>query len=90
MVPKTPQPGGIQSQPSRLMDDSFNAHLAEIQQQRRHQFVHCDAAIASTEHMAQDGHLKKVCKTEHRNNRQHHAIGCELLHMYVEGGQLTG
>jgi len=56
---------------------SSNAPLAEAQQQRRHQLVHRDTAIAATENMAQDADLKMVCKTGRSNNRQQHAIECE-------------
>ena len=77
MAPQTPQPDGMQSVPSRTTGASSNAPLAETQQQRRHRLVHCDAAIAATETMAQDAHLQKVRKTGRRNNRQQYAIGCE-------------
>jgi len=77
MAPQTPQPGVIQSESSRTVGASSNAPLAETQLQRRHQLVHRDAAIAATENMAQEVHLKKVPKTGRSNNRQQHAIGCE-------------
>jgi len=89
MAPQTPQPGGIQFEPSRTTGASSNALLAETQQQRRHQLVHHDSAIAVTENMAQDAHFKKVPKTGPRNIRQQHAIECEQLHISVSGGQLT-
>jgi hypothetical protein len=53
---------------------SFNEPLAETPLQSRHQLVHRDAAIAATENVAQDIHLKKVRKTARSNNRQQHAI----------------
>jgi hypothetical protein len=59
------------------MGASSNEPIAETHQQHRHQLVHCDAAIATTENMAQDSHLKKVGKTGRRNNRQQHATECE-------------
>jgi len=77
VAPQTPQPGVIQSESSRTAGASSNAPLAETQLQRRLQLVHRDAAIAATEKMAQDAHLKKVRKTGSSNNRQQHAIGCE-------------
>jgi len=77
MAPQPLQPGGIQSEPSRTTGASSNEPLAKTQQQRRHQLVHCDAAIAATENMAQDAHLKKVRKTGRRNNWQQHATGFE-------------
>jgi len=89
MTPHTPQPGVIQSKSSRTAGTSFNAPLAETQLQCRHQLVHRNAAIAAAENMAQDAHLKKVRKTGRSNNRQQHAIGCEQLHINIEGSQLT-
>jgi hypothetical protein len=77
MASQTPQPGVIQSESSRTAGSSSNAPLDVTQLQRRHQLVHRDAAIAATENMAQDGHLKKLRKTGCRNNTQQHAIGCE-------------
>jgi len=60
MAPQTPQPGVIQSESNQTTGATSNAPLAETQLQRRHQLVHHDAAIAATEIMAQDAHLKKV------------------------------
>jgi len=77
MAPQTEQPSGIPSEPSRTTGASFHAPLAESNQQHRDQLVIRDAAIAGTEYMAQNTHLKNVPKTWHRNNRQQHAIGCE-------------
>ena len=77
MAPQTPLPGGIQSELSRTAGASSNAAPVETQLQRRHQLVHRDTAIAATNNMAQDAHLKKVRKTGRSNNRQQHAIGCE-------------
>ena len=77
MAPHTPQPDVIQSESSRTTGASSNAPLAVTQQQRRHQLVHRDAAIAATEHTAQDAHLKIVHTTGHSNYRQQQAIGCE-------------
>jgi len=55
---------------------SSNAPLAETQLQCRHQLVNRDAAIAATENMAHEAHLKKLCKTGRSYNRLRHAIGC--------------
>jgi len=77
MAPQTPQHGLIESKSSRTAGASSNAPLVETQLHRRHQLVHRDAAIAATENMAQDAHLKKVRKTGCSNNRQQHAIGRE-------------
>jgi len=77
MAPQTPPPDEIQSESSQTTGASSNAPLAETQQQRRHQLVHRDSAIAATENMAQRAHLKIVHMTGRSNNRQQHAIGCE-------------
>jgi len=63
MAPETPQLGVIQSESSQTMGGSSNAPLTETQLQRRYQLVHWDAAIAATENMALDAHLKKVLNT---------------------------
>jgi hypothetical protein len=89
MAPQTPQPGVIQSESSRTPGASSKAPLAYTQLQRRHQLVHRDAAIAATKYMAQDAQLKKVHNTGCSNNRQLHAICCELLHIDIKGSQLT-
>jgi hypothetical protein len=59
-----------------MVGASSNAPLAETELQSRHQLVHCNAAIAATENMAQDADLNKVHKTRRTNNRQQHDIGC--------------
>jgi len=48
MAPQTPQIGVIESESSQMMGALLNAPLAKTQQQRRHQSVHHDAAIAAT------------------------------------------
>jgi len=87
-APQSPPPGEIESGSSHMTGNSSNVPLAEKQLQRWHQLVHCDAAIAATEHMAHDAHFKIVHKTGPSNNWQQHAIGCEYLHIDVDGGQL--
>jgi hypothetical protein len=54
-----------------------------------HQLVHPETAIAATKNMAQKQHLNKVRKTKRGNNWQQHAIRSELLHIDIEGDQLT-
>jgi hypothetical protein len=53
---------------------SRNAPLGETQQQRKHQLVHCEAAIVATEIMTQDAHLKKVHKPGSSKNEKQYAI----------------
>jgi len=89
MAPQSPQPGVIQSESSLTMGDSSNAPLADTQQQRRHQLVHRNAAIAATENMAHDADFKIVCITGRSNDKTQHAIGCDYLHIDAESGQLT-
>jgi len=86
MAPQTPQPGVIEYESSRTMCTLSNTPLAESQQQRRHQLVHHDAAIAATDNLAQDADLIKVGKTGRSKHRKQHAIGCEELNISVEGG----
>jgi len=77
MAPQAPQPGVIQSESSQTTGASSKAPLGVTQLQRRHQVVHRNTAIAATDNMAQDTHLKQVCKTRRSNDRQQHSIGCE-------------
>jgi hypothetical protein len=67
---------------------SSNVPLGKTQQQRRHQLVHCDAAIVATENMTQYAHLKKVGKMGSSKNLKQHAIRCESIHICVDDGQL--
>jgi len=50
--------------------------------------VHRDTANAATKHMTQDAHLKVVRKTGSSKNKKHHAVGCEYIHIEVNGRQL--
>jgi len=89
MAPETLLLGAIAAESSRITGTSLNAPLGETQQQRRHQLVHCDAAIVAIENMSQDSHFKKVRKTASSKNRKQHAIGCESIHICLNDGQLT-
>jgi len=71
------------------MGVSSNTLLAKTQVQRRYPLDRRDTAIAATENRAQSTHLNQVHKTRHSNTWEKHALGCELLHISVEGGQLT-
>jgi len=77
MAPQTHQWRAIKSESSWKTVTSSNVPLAETQCQRRHQWVHCDGAIAATENMTQDTHLKTVCKVGHSKNKKQYVIGCE-------------
>jgi len=61
----------------------------ETQQQRRHQLVHCDAAIVATNNKHQDTQFKIVCKAGSTKNKKQHAIRCESIHIDADDGQLT-
>jgi len=89
MAPKTPQICVIESESSRTTGTSSNLPLAETQQQRSDQLVHRKAAIAATDNLAQEAHLKIERKTRLSYIRKPHAIGCEYFHIDVEHGQLT-
>jgi len=89
MDTQSPQPGESISESTRLMATSPNASLTGKQQQCRHQLVHHDGANATTQNMTQDAHLKIVRKTRSSKNRKQHAIGCEYIHIEVNGHQLT-
>jgi len=89
MAPETLQPGALGAESSRTTGAWSNTPPVETQQQRRHQLVHCDAAIVATENMAQDAHLKTVCKTGSNKNKKQHAFRWESIHVSVDDGQLT-
>jgi hypothetical protein len=88
MAPETLLPGAIGAELSRRKGASRNAPLGKTQQQRRHQLVHCDAAIVAIKNMTQDAHLKKLRTTGTSKNKKQHAIGCESIHICVNDGQL--
>jgi len=88
MAPETLPPGAIGAESSRTTGASRNAPLGEIQQQRRQQLVHRDAAIVATHNMTQDPHLKKLRKTGSSKNKKQYAIGCESIHIWGNDGQL--
>jgi len=85
-APQPPQSGAIGSESSCTTGTLSNSPSAEIQQQCSHLYVHCNAAIEATKNIPQDAHLKMVHKTGLRKNMKQHAIGCESLHVDVQGG----
>ena len=88
MAPEALPPGAIGAASCRTTGASHNEPLGETQQHRSHQWVYRDDAIVATENMTQDAHSKKVRKTERKNNKKQHAIGCESIHIWVDYGQL--
>jgi len=88
MAPETLPVGAIGAESSRTTGASRNTPLCETQQQRRHQLVHCNAAIVATENISKDAHSNKVRKTGSIKNKKQHAIGCELIHICLKDSPL--
>jgi len=84
-----PPPGENGLNTSRLVGAISNMEILGTQQECRHKLVHLDAANAATKRMTQDANLKIVRKTESRNNRMQHVVGCECIHINAIGGQLA-
>jgi hypothetical protein len=89
MAPDTVHPGAIGDKSSQTIGAPSNAPLGKTPQQCRHQVFRRVAAIVATENMTQEAHLKNIRKTGSSKNIQQHAIGCELIHICVDDGQLT-
>jgi hypothetical protein len=87
---ETPPAGNSGSNTGRLAGATSNTEILGTQYERRHKFVHHDAADAATKHMNQDAHLKIVRKTGSSKNNQQHAVGCEYIHIEANGSQLSG
>jgi len=89
MDTQPPLPGESGSKSSQWVGATSNTSLIGTQQDRRHQVVHRDAAIAATNHMTQDAHLQIVCKTGSSKNQTQHAVWCEDIHIEVHSCLLT-
>jgi len=89
MDTQSPPPGESGSNTGRLAGATTNTNILGTPQERSHKLVHRDAANAATKHMTQDAHLTIVCKTGSRKNKKQHAVGCEYIHIKVNGSQLT-
>jgi len=76
-APQTPQQGASGSQLGRLTGALSNVLAAAIQQQRRLQLAHSDAANVATHNMTLGTCLKVVLDTGSRKNIKQHAIRCE-------------
>jgi hypothetical protein len=72
-----------------LAGATSNTEPLGTQQERRHKFVHRDAANAATKYMTQQAHLKIVRKTGSSKYKKQHAVGCYYIHIEANGGQLT-
>jgi hypothetical protein len=89
METQPPPPGRRESNTSRLAGATSNTDNVGIQQERRHNVVHRDAANADTKHMTQDAHLKIDRKTGSIKNMKQHAVGCVYIHIEANSGQFT-
>ena len=89
MDTQLPLPGESRLNSGRLAGATSNTGILGTQQEHRHKLVHRDATNAATKHMTQDAHLKIVHKTGSHNNKKQHAVGCDYIHIEVNGCQLT-
>jgi len=89
MDTQPPLAGESGSNTGRLADATSNTELVGTHQELRHKLVHRDAANVATKHMTQDAHLKIVHKTGSSKNKEQPAVGCKLMLIVANGGQLT-
>jgi len=89
MATPTLQPAVSRSESSRSTGSPCHASLDGTQYQRRHRLIQHDAANASTANMTQDSRLKIICNARSRKSEKQHAIGCEYIHIVVNGCHLT-
>jgi len=71
-----------------MMGASSNASIEGTQQKHKHQLVHREAANVATNNMTQNTHLEIISETGRSTNKKQHAIGCEYIHIMVDGRQL--
>jgi len=88
MATQTRQTGDSRSESSKMTGASYNASLEVTQQQHTQQLVHREAADAAIKNMTLDTHLNIIPETGSSMNKKQHAIGCEYVHIMVEGRQL--
>jgi len=74
---------------TRLLERTPPYNIAETQQQCRHQLMHHNAATTATENITQDANVKMVYPTVSNKNQKQHSIWCEVIHIKLDGGQLT-
>jgi len=72
----TPRQGSSGSESSRVIRAGCNSLRGNTKQQRKHKYVHRDAANAASENMAQDAHSAMVHETGRSNNKKKLGIGC--------------
>jgi len=89
MAPHTPQERRSRSQSSRTMADSSTMPPAGTQSHYSQQVVHRDNVNAATENMTLDVDWNIVCKIGLSKSRKQHLIGCQYIHIEVDGHQLT-
>jgi hypothetical protein len=89
MYTQPPPAGESGSNTGRLAGATSTTELLDTQQERRHQFVHRDAANVATKHMTQHAHLMIVRMTGSSNNKKQHAVGCKYILIVANGSQLA-
>jgi len=89
MDTQPPPPGESGSNTWRLAGATSNTAILGTQQVRRHKLLHRDATNAATKHMTHNAHYEIVHKNGSSSNQKQHAVGCEYIHIEVNGGQLT-
>jgi len=89
MDTKPPPLGESRSNTGRLAWATSTTEILGTQQERRRKLVYRDAAIVATKDVAQDEHSKIIHKTVISQNKKQHAVGCEYIHMEVNGSELT-
>jgi len=85
MATQTPQTGESRSESRETTGASYNESLEETQQQLGQQLVHPEAADVATGNMTLDAHLEIIRTTRSSTNKMQHAIGCEYVHIMVDG-----
>jgi hypothetical protein len=66
-----------------------NASLADTNQQRSRQFVHCDVAMPVTQMMTQDPRVNIDRKSRRSMKQMHHRIERVYMHITLNGFRLT-
>jgi hypothetical protein len=89
METQLPLPGESRSNTGRLAGGTTHTAILGIQPERRHKFVHRNAANAATKHMTQDEHLNIVSITGSSKSKKQHAVACDYIHMEANRGQFN-
>jgi len=87
MATEISEHGESASETSRSTGAASNEGLAGTHQQRRHQLVHQEAANAATDNMTLYSNLKIISITGSSKNTKQHVVGCEYIHIELNGHQ---